>query len=95
MTLSIVAVIEVLMVTTTVLDIRRARAIFRQELEQRGLLMVSTLNDVLADPLFLTDMEDLSGIEKAVNGQPDVLYVQVYSPDGTLLVDTGQRVVTP
>ena len=90
LTLSIVAVIAMLMVTTTVLDIRRARSIFRQELEQRGLLMASTLNDVLAGPLFLTDIEVLSGIAKAVSGQPDILYVQVYSPDGGLLVDTGQ-----
>ena len=53
--------------------------------------MVSTINDVLADPIYFTDMDGLVDIANLVNVQPDLLYVQVYSPDGRLLVDAGQQ----
>ena len=90
LTLTLVSVIAVLMLTTTLLDIRHQRAIFRDELEQRGLLMANTLNEVLADPLYFTDIDDLNDIARVVKSGPDIKYVQVFSSDGRLLVDTGQ-----
>ena len=91
LTLSMVVVIALLMATTTILDIRRERAAFRDQLKERALLMASTLNDVLAAPIYFTDVEQLLDIEKVVTSQPDVLYLQVFSPDGTLLVDIEQN----
>ena len=74
-----VLVIILLMVTTTALDIRRARAIFRGELEQRGLLLAGTLNEILADPLYFADVAQLQDIAQVVASQPDIAYVGVFS----------------
>ena len=79
-----------LMAITTLLDIRRASAIFEEELEQRGLLMVNTLNDVLADPLYFVDIDALYDIATIVSGHRDIAYLTVTDPSGNLLVDTRQ-----
>ena len=88
LTLTMAVVIGSLMVTTTVLDIRRARSIFHGKLEQQGLLMANTLADVLFDPLYFPDIEELQGITSVVKGQPDVSYVRVFGRDGRVLADT-------
>ena len=90
LTLSMVAVIGLLMSTTTALDIRRARAIFYEELEQRGVVLADALKDVLANPLYASDVDRLRDIAEVVQAQPDILYVQVFDRDGRLLVDTRQ-----
>ena len=91
LTLSTVSVIALLMTTTTLLDIRRTRAIFLEELEQRGLIMSRTLNDALFNSLYFSDIESLNVIAGVVAGLPDVLYVRVFRTDGRLLTDTGQQ----
>ena len=90
LTASMVLVVAILMAVTTLLDIRRANIIFQEGLEQRGLLLASTLNDILADPLYFIDVDELTDIAAIVSGQPDILYVQVMGPDGGVLVDTRQ-----
>ena len=90
LTLSMVAVIALLMVITTVLDIRRERTIFREGLQQRALLLAETLNEVLADSLYFTYVEELEDLAELIKGQPDILYIQIFTPDGRLLVDTEQ-----
>lgn len=85
-----VTIVALLMITTTVLDIRRARSIFREELESRGLLLANTLNDVLANPLFFRDIDELHDVADVVKSQPDIRYVRILAPDGRLLVDTDQ-----
>ena len=90
LTLTITAIIVVLMATTTFLDIRRHRSSSHHELEQRGLLTVNTLSDVLFDPLYHSDVDELQEITKLVSGQQDILYIQVLTPDRRLLVDTAQ-----
>ena len=87
LTVSMVVVIALVTALTTALDIRRERAIFRDQLEQQGLLLASTLNDVLADPLYFSDLDELHDIARVVNSQAGVSYVYVFRPDGTLLVD--------
>lgn len=87
LTLTMAAVIGSLMATTTLLDIRRARSIFHRELE-RGLFMAKTLSDVLFDPLYFPDIEQLQGITSVAKGQPDVRYVRVFGRDGRVLADT-------
>ena len=86
LTVSIVSVIVLLTALTTVLDIRRLRATFLDSLQERGLLMATTLNDVMADPLYFQDIDRLNDIAEVVRGQPDVVYVQVFGPSGRLLV---------
>ena len=87
LTISMVSVIALLITTLTVLDIRRERAIFNSELEERGLLMAETLNDVLADPVYFSDIDGVRDIVEVVWGQPDIAYVRIFRPDGRLLVD--------
>ena len=78
------------MVVTTVLEVRRERGIFQDELELRGLMMTNTLNEVLADPLYNSDIDGLADIAFFVTSQSDTQYVEVLAPDGRILVDTRQ-----
>ena len=65
-----VLVIALLMASTTILDIRRTRAILGEELEQRAHLLAETLKDVLADPLYFADIDDLGDIAKLIGSEP-------------------------
>ena len=82
--------IGLLMSATTVLDIRRTRSVLQEELEQQGLEMVETHNDMLANLLYFSDVDKLREVTEVVESQPNVLYVQVFERDGRLLVDTRQ-----
>ena len=87
----VVVSVAVLMTTTTLLDIRRERAFSLAQLEERGVLSARTLNDVLADPLYFRDLDELGDIASVVSRQQDIEYVQVFDPGGRLLIDTGQE----
>ena len=89
--IGMVLVIALLMASTTILDIRRTRAIFREGLEQRAHLLAETLNDVLADPLYFAEVDDLGDIAKVISSEPEVKFVRVFGADGRLLVDTEQQ----
>ena len=88
LTVSMVMVIVALIAILTVLDIRRERAIFRDELQERGALMANTLDDVMAGPLYYTDIDRLRDISEFMRGH--VAHIMVFGPDGRLLV-TGPR----
>ena len=90
LTVLVGGLILALMVTTTVVDVRRERSTFREGLEQRGDLLARTWNDVLFDPLYLTDVAALRDIATVLEGEPDILYVQIFRRDGKLVVDTAQ-----
>ena len=79
------------MTLTTVLDIQRERAALQHDLEQRGRLTANMLNEALADPLYFSDIDELGDIAKIVQRQPDVTTVQVFAPDGRLLVDAERE----
>ena len=87
LTISIGATIALLIAAITWLDINRERAFTHDQFEQRGLLLVSTLADVMADPLYFSDVDSLRDIARSVGGQPDLVYVRVFKPDGRLLVN--------
>lgn len=75
--------------TTTVLDISRARRIYQEELQDRGRNLAEQMNDQLADPLFLSNVEDIDKVATLVASQTDIEYVRVFTPDGTVLTDTS------
>ena len=52
--------------------------------------MAETLKDVLADPLYFADIDDVGDIAKVISGEPGVKFVRVFGADGRLLVDTEQ-----
>ena len=89
--LSMVWVIVLVTFITTVLDIQRQRATFMREVEERGFLLASTLNDILANPLYFYDVDELNDLGEVVTGQPDVTYVHVFLPDGRLLVESQEH----
>ena len=76
-------------VTTTLLDISRARRIYWDELRSRGWSLADQMNDQLADPLFLANVEDVSKVATLVASQPDIEYVRVFTAEGVVLTDTS------
>ena len=86
LTVSIGATIALMIASITWLDINTARSSSHTQLEQRGLRLVSTLEDVVADPLYFSDVDALGDIARSVSSQPDLVYVRVFKPDGHLLV---------
>jgi signal transduction histidine kinase len=74
--------------TITVLDISRARRIYHEELENRGRLLADQMNVLLADPLYLGNVEEMVKTSSIVASQPDVEYVHVFSAEGVMLADS-------
>jgi signal transduction histidine kinase len=75
--------------TTTLLDISRTRRIYREELRNRGWSLAVQMNDQLADPLYLANVEDVKKVATLVASQPDVEYVRVFTAEGVILTDTS------
>ncbi len=75
--------------TTTLLDISRTRRIYREELRNRGWSLAGQMNDQLADPLYLANVEDVKKVATLVASQPDVEYVRVFTTEGVILTDTS------
>lgn len=75
--------------TTTLLDIARARGIYQDELRSRGRSLAAQMSDLLADPLYLANVEDIRKFAVLVASQPDVEYVRVFSPQGMVLSDSA------
>ena len=75
----------VLVTLDTALDVRRENAIFWQHFRQHSALLADTLNEVLREPLYLVDVDQVGDIAELVASQPGITYVQVYSPQGRLI----------
>ena len=88
LTLSMLSIIALLMTVTTVLEIRRERAIFHRGLEERAHWLARTLNEVLADPLYHSDVDGLGDIADIIVTQPDVTFMRVITPDGRMLAES-------
>ncbi len=89
LTFSMVSVIVLVMILTTALDVTRERTIFRNQLEKRALLLIGTLKDVVADALYFLDVDKVADITSTISkSQPEIRYIQIFRPDGTLLTDT-------
>ena len=88
LTLSLVLAITGMVALITWLDIRRERAIFRAEVTNRGTFLAGSLNDVLANYIYFSQIDALRDIAEVVKSHPDVSYVQIFMPDGRPLVGT-------
>lgn len=92
LTLSMVGVIVLLMTLVTLVDIRRERGIFRDEQEERGTLLVRGTSDILADYFYFADVDALRDISaRIVQSEPDVEYVQMLDPNGSLLAASSKE----
>ncbi len=88
--LSIGVVIAVLVSLMTVLDIRRLRADFADDLKERGLLIAHALNRSLIEDLYVGNEPEVKDAAGLAAGQPEVTYVRILRPDGTVIVDTDR-----
>ena len=88
LTASMVTVIAALMATATIMDIRHTRSMVWRDLEQHGHLLSDTLNDVLGDALYFTDIDRLKDLTDLLVSDPQLLRVQIYDRQGRILVDT-------
>ena len=87
---SMTAVILMVIILTSVLNIRHQREIFRQELEERGRLLTHTLSDTLANPLYFLNVDKVDDVTTAIVMSHEALpYIKVFRPDGSLLTDTS------
>ncbi len=91
LTVGIVLVVALLMTVTTVLDIRRERSLSETELHRRGELVAETLNEVLANQLYHSDVDSLRDTAELIQRQSDVLSMRVFTPEGRAVVDTSQH----
>ena len=82
LTLSMVLVVTILIALSTILDIRRARGIFREEHREKGLLLARGLNDILANDLYFADVDALRDTAALLGSQPDITYIQILTPEG-------------
>ena len=89
LTLSMVLVVVLVMLLVTLVDIRRERSFTRDALAQEGATLAQTLDDVLGDPVYFSDVDRIGDITSAITeGSIDLVQVQVFRLDGSLLVDT-------
>ncbi len=70
----------------TTLDVVRQRNLFNRQIEERGLLLSRTLNDVFGNALYFRDMEKLRHLVDAVRANPEIQQLRVFAADGRILV---------
>ena len=75
---------------TTVVDLRRDRAELRDELEAEGRLLIRTTSDAVVDALYFADVDRLEDFAEIIESQRRVLEVRIADATGRLLVDTTQ-----
>lgn len=85
--LGIALIITLVVAVDTVLQVQRERQIFWEDFQKRAVLLSETLNQVLRDPLYFVDVDQVGDIAELLASQPEITYVSVYTPDGRLLKD--------
>ena len=86
LTVSMVLVIVLVMILTTLLDIRRSKTLLRTELEEQGLLLAETLNEVMAKQVYFAEIDSLNGLVNWVSrSQAGLDHVQVFNEQGRVL----------
>ena len=86
LTTSMARVIALVMVLTTLLDIRRSRDEFRTDLAERGLLLAKTLSEVMAPLVYFADIDRLDSLtERISRSHPDLMHVRVFNNTGRVL----------
>lgn len=91
LTISMVGIIAVLMALLTVVDIRRERAFFRDDQQERGVLLVGGLTETLANHIYFNDVDALRDISSmAVQSRTDLDYIQMWAVAGSLLAASSK-----
>ncbi len=90
-TVAMAAIILLAITVITMLDVSRQRTIFEQQLEEKGLALSRTLNDVLANPLYFRDMQGLRHLADVAKAQPEIESLTIFAPDGRVLIGPGDE----
>ena len=91
MTFGAVAAIILVVELITILDIRRERSSFHDQQEEKGLLLATQLNDMLARHLYFLDVDALrDAAENIVESEPAITYVEITDSSGELLAGTRE-----
>ena len=87
-TLTTTAMIVMVVVSVTLLSIRREQQTFRKELEQQAKLLLDTLEVAVADPLYYLDTDYLSDLMEAFGEDQQILLSgHVYDAEGRIVAD--------
>ena len=88
LTLTLVSLVAVLMAMITMLDIRRERTSFYDNVEKRGAFLRHGLTDVFADHLYHGRFAELASVsDRVVAGLPDIESIRIFSSDGNVIID--------
>lgn len=68
------------------------QAMSADALTRRGQAMAGQLANVLANPLYFSDLDAIGTIVRGASRQPDVAYVLVYDVDGNIIHDGSQDI---
>lgn len=88
LTATMALVIAVFITAMTLADLRRIEAIYWSELTTRGSLLTDHLQALLADHLYVRDLDQLDAVATVISRQPDIDYVYVFTAEGMVLIDT-------
>ena len=83
-------VIGVLMTVTSVLEIKQERADGIDKLQDQAIRLVKGVNDLVADSLYMSDIDRLDDLASVLTGQSEIRYVRISRSDGRLVVDSDQ-----
>jgi len=86
LTIGLVSVITLVMVVDVAWDIRHERAAAQARLGERGHLLASSLNDVLASYIYLSDLDALRNLAEVVRSDHGVEYMRIFDREGRVLV---------
>ena len=90
LTVSMVSMLAVMMAVVTFIEVRRERSDFHIKAERRSLSLAAGVNDILANYLYYTRIDELSDISVALQSDADIGYVNIFLPNGRLIVAIGE-----
>jgi adenylate cyclase len=74
----------------TFLSIQRERANFEKELTEQAELFLETASHGLRDPLYRTQLDEMTDLSNQVSDNPDITFFVVYNKEGKILVDSRE-----
>jgi class 3 adenylate cyclase len=74
----------------TFLSIQRERTNFEKELSEQAELFLETASHGLRDPLYRTQIDEITDLSNQVKDNPDITFFVVYNKDGKILVDSRE-----
>ena len=84
-------VTAVLTTTTSVIEIREARAKAIEAIENDGIHLIDGVGGLVADAIYVSYVDKVDDLSRALSAQRDIQYVQVFRSTGRLVADTREK----